>query len=346
MQPRHAADEAFQKQRCRNGAAVAALGGAGHVAEISDFALQPAAIGGEQRQPPHGILGSRRGVGHALRHLVVVGEESRQIRAQGDTRGAGERGEVHHQRRFFRRRKRQRVGQHQAALGIGVAHFDGEAGVGADDVARPKRRAGDGVLHRRHQHPQIDGQRLRHHQLRQRQHVRRAAHVLLHQAHGVAGLEIEAAAVEAHALAHQHHQRVIGVAPAQVDQARRGGAGAAHGVDGVEAVTQQRIARGYRAAGAVAERHRPRRGFKVVRQHVRRRGVDPVSALADRLPLVQHRLVGDQQLWHGPGRGLVGVEAISAEAPAEGQLVLLALLFGPSRRQSVLVRRQFGGEAA
>ncbi len=73
---------------------------------------------------------------------VVLGEERGQIRPQRDARGARQRGDVDQKVGLFLIGERQRVGQHQPPLGVGVADFDGHAGARADDIARPVPAAG------------------------------------------------------------------------------------------------------------------------------------------------------------------------------------------------------------
>ena len=63
---------------------------------------------------PHEIGGER----------LVIGEEGRQLEACRDTRGAGERGDVDEQFRLLAVGFGERVGEHQAAFGIGVADLD------------------------------------------------------------------------------------------------------------------------------------------------------------------------------------------------------------------------------
>ena len=58
-------------------------------------------------------------------------------------------------------------------------------------------------------------------QAEQGQSVRRAAHVLLHQPHAAGVLDVEPAAVEAHALADDRDARMLGVALFGLDQPRR-----------------------------------------------------------------------------------------------------------------------------
>ena len=62
--------------------------------------------------------------------------DSRQFGAQRDARGAGERGQVDQQRGLFAIGFRQRVGEHQAAFGVGVADLDRQALARTQDVAR------------------------------------------------------------------------------------------------------------------------------------------------------------------------------------------------------------------
>ena len=71
------------------------------------------------------------------------------------------------------------------------------------------------------------------------QHVGRPAHVLLHQRHAGGRLDVEAAGVEAHALADQRDLGRARRAPGDVDEARRARAGLAHGVDHREALLER-----------------------------------------------------------------------------------------------------------
>ena len=71
---------------------------------------------------------------------IVVGEEGRQIGAERDTCGAGQRGEIGNQFRLVLVGKRQRVGEDQAAFGIGIADLDRDALARRVDVARAEAR--------------------------------------------------------------------------------------------------------------------------------------------------------------------------------------------------------------
>ena len=111
------------------------------------------------------------------------------------------------------------------------------------DVERPERRAGHRILHRRESAraatPSACASMI---MCASASTARRAAHVLLHQQHGAVGLDVEPAGIEAHALADQRDLRVLGIAPAHIDQPRRRARGAADGVDQRKILLQQIVA--------------------------------------------------------------------------------------------------------
>ena len=115
----------------------------------------------------------------------------------------------------------ERVGQHQPAFRIGVADLHRQALARAPDVSGPDRRSPPtlfstaGISTR----SSIGACKFEQ-QLSQRQRAGRAAHVFLHQQHRGWGLQIQSAAVKAHALAHQRDARRPGPAPATIDQPR------------------------------------------------------------------------------------------------------------------------------
>ncbi len=86
----------------------------------------------------------------------------------------------------------------------------------------------------------------------QRQHGRRAAHVLLHEQHAAVGLDVEPAGVEAHALADQRHLRIARPCPsaARSGAARARIGGAADRVDQREVLL--RAGRRRRSSGTSA----------------------------------------------------------------------------------------------
>jgi len=119
---------------------------------VGDFRLQHRVVATPQRQPPQRIV-LARGRAHQLGgERVVVGEERRNLGAERDTSGAGQGREIDQQVGRFLVGERERVGQDQAAFGVGIADFDGEPLARAENVARAKAGAGDRVLDRRDQH--------------------------------------------------------------------------------------------------------------------------------------------------------------------------------------------------
>ena len=309
--------EALQVQRRGHRAGHARTG----VGQVGNVAGQVAQVRAPQRHPPHRVTGELAG-GQPLRgQRLVVGEQRRQVRPQCDPRRAGEGGEVQDQRRLAFAGIGQRVAQHHPAFGVGVVDLHADPGAGGDHFARPIRLRADRVLHRRHQQGQPHRQTLRHHQPGQGQCVRGAAHVLLHVAHAVGWFDVQAAGVETHALADDHHVRMRGVAPVQFDQPRGAVRGAAHGVDGGEVARQQIIAGHHLDLGAVRGGQVTGGGFQVLRTHVLAGRVDPVAHPRAGLQQVQGLGIELRQLqlrrcaW----RGLVALEAVAAQAPAQLQ---------------------------
>ena len=70
-----------------------------------------------------------------------------------------------------------------------------------------------------------------HQHVGERQHRGGAAHVLLHVEHAALGLDVEAAGIEAHALANERDLGMFRIAPGEVDQARRPRGGASDGMN-------------------------------------------------------------------------------------------------------------------
>ncbi len=188
-------------------------------------------VGAPERQPPERIVFRLRATGKLGRERLVVGVERHHLGPERDAGGAGQRCHVGDQLRLLLLGERHGVGEDQPAFGVGVADLDRDALARTIDVARTERRSRDRVLHRRNEdaQPQLDA--ARHQHVGERQHRRRAAHVLLHVQHAGVGLDVEPAGVEADALADQRHLRMRGVAPGEVDQAGRAVRGAADRVD-------------------------------------------------------------------------------------------------------------------
>ena len=173
--------------------------------DLAHLAVQLAVVGRPEGHAPERISHPHARLDERLRQVVVGGIERRQIGPERNPRSTGE------------RRKREEiigvlllgigegVGEHEAALGIGVADLDRRAVAGADDIARAKGIAGDAVLGHRQEHTQGNGQLRRHDHIGKRERRCGTAHVLFHERHGIARLEVEPAGIETNALADDGH---------------------------------------------------------------------------------------------------------------------------------------------
>ena len=182
---------------------------------------------------------SEAGIGHfylsAGGDVIVVAENRRNVGTHGDAGGAGEGGEVQDQCRVLAAGQRQGVGQHHAALGVGVLDLDGGAVAGGDDVVRLVGAAADVVFRQRQ--PAVNGVFCTAAAQRQQgaECHRAALHVLVHAVHVFRRLDVDAAGVEADALADQC-QAIAAAALRPVFQVDDAGvlrrAGLAHGQEG------------------------------------------------------------------------------------------------------------------
>ncbi len=204
------------------------------IVDVGDVGVEETPVVAPDRHAPHRIVERRRALEQALGELLVVAEQGGKLRAEGDARGAGERGEIDQRARFRLGGVRERIGEDDAALRVGIADLHRDS--------RTVRIARDRVLDGGNEHLQAHGQLALHDEARERDRVRRAAHVLLHEAHAVVGLQVEPAGIEAHALADHREARMLRVAPANLEQARRTRGGASHGVDRGEVLRQQIVA--------------------------------------------------------------------------------------------------------
>ena len=93
------------------------------------------------------------------------------------------------------------VGEHEAALGVGVDDLDGLAGHRGDDVARALRVAVRHVLDEADDADDVGLRLAGRERMHQADHRRRAAHVALHVLHAGRRLDRDAAGVEDDALA-------------------------------------------------------------------------------------------------------------------------------------------------
>ena len=303
----------------RPGKAVAA-----RVVEVGDVGFQVFAVAIVQRQRPARIirrLACGLQIGGGFR---PAGHQRGQVWPQRDAGRAGERGEIEHQFGRLLARAGQRIAQHQPPFGIGIADLDAEAGAAAQHVAGAEGIAGNRVFHRRDHQVQPHFQPGLHHQLRQREGMGSAAHVLFHQQHAGRWLDVQPAGIEAHALANQRDAGMRGIAPVQFDHARRVAArgGAAHAVNHRKAAFQ-------RVPGCYLEFRLVRLGdqlgfvLQLGRAHVFGGGVDQIADQRDGGGFGQRRadrldVLGQQHARAiGGGVAAIAVKPVLPADPAE-----------------------------
>src|SRR5262249_56057875 len=97
----------------------------------------------------------------------------------------------------------------------------------------------------------------------QSRHRGRPAHVLLHVEHAALGLDIEAARIEAHALADERDLGMARLAPGEIDEARSARGGAADRVNEGKILLEQVLADDRAHLAAVARSERARRRFEL-----------------------------------------------------------------------------------
>jgi hypothetical protein len=175
------------------------------------------------------------------------------------------------------------IGEDETAFGVGIADLHGEPLARAVDVARAKGGAGNRVLDGRDDHAQVELDPARHEHMRERKHAGRAAHVLLHVEHAAFGLDVEAARIEAHALADERDLGMAHLAPGEIDEAGRAGGRAPDRVDKRKILFQQIVADDRAQLSPVALRESAGGCFEFGRAHVVRRRVDEIAGEADAL---------------------------------------------------------------
>ena len=84
----------------------------------------------------------------AIGQLIVIGEKGRHVGTKRNPRRAGKRGEIGDQFGFVLVGERERVGEDEAAFGVGIADLDGDAVARGVNIAGPECGAGDRVLYR------------------------------------------------------------------------------------------------------------------------------------------------------------------------------------------------------
>ena len=113
----------------------AACGHAADVGHVGEVRFELFLVGVVERHAPCGVaLGGACGV-QFVGECVVVGKQSAVVVAEGDDAGAGEGGHVDDGGGFVAFCVGEGVAEDEAAFGVGVEDFDGEAGHGGDDVA-------------------------------------------------------------------------------------------------------------------------------------------------------------------------------------------------------------------
>ena len=136
-------------------------------------------------------------------------------------------------------------------------------------------------------------------------------------------LDVEAARVEADALADQRHLRRVFGAPCHVDQARRGDRGAADGVDHREILLEQIVALDHRDLGLVRRGQGPHRLLQFVRPHVAGRRVDQIARQENAIGDVAdaRRIGAGRQREAQPLAGLLAIAGkdIAAERQRDGR---------------------------
>ena len=122
----------------------------------------------------------------------------------------------------------------------------------------------------------MDWQVCIHHEPRQCDRMRCAAHIFLHDAHIVAGLDVQPAGIETHTLADKR-QRWSGRAPIHFDQTRGLICGPPDCVDHREVLLQQCVACDRFAGGSEFVRQRFGCGLQLIRSHIGGWRVDQIA---------------------------------------------------------------------
>ena len=179
------------------------------VAQVGYLAAQQDSVIGVDRQPPDAIARLARRPLHDRPELVVVADRSAGCVADRDRRRAGEGRKVDHVRRAVAQGMCERIGKHQAALGIRVDDLDGLA-VGADDhVTGTLSRGAGHVLGGGDDGHHVQGKLARGDDVDGRQHRRGTRHIVFHPAHVFRVFERDAAGVEGDPLSDEGEHRAV-----------------------------------------------------------------------------------------------------------------------------------------
>ncbi len=158
--------------------------------------------------------------------------------------------------------------------------------------------------------------------MRERKRRRSTAHVLLHQKHRAGRLEVEAARIEADALADERDLRRPHRTPAHIDETRLSRARASDGMNEGEVLCQEVVADDDGNVGSVTIRKNASNRFKISRSHIGCRRIDQIApepngfcGVDDALRAIRRQA----QLGAAAARFFVAVsrEGISAKRPRE-----------------------------
>ena len=227
MRPRRVLDEALNKLRRRNRPAITAA----DVFDVGVLAVDQFVVGLVQRHTPDFFADQLARRAQFGRQLVIVAKKTRILFTQRYHDRTRQRREVDDQAWLEALlRVPQYIGEHEAAFGIGVQHFDSLPRHRRDNVARSLGIARRHVLDEADQPDRINSRLAS----RQRQHqsgnASGTAHVALHVFHAGCRFHGNAAGIEHHAFADKAHRLGalrLGTVPLHDRDARR--PHAAHG---------------------------------------------------------------------------------------------------------------------
>ncbi len=192
-------DEALQEQSRGDGAGHAA---GRRIGDIGKFGADILVVAHIERHPPQRVIRLQARLGQIAGKFAVVREEGRQVGAERDAGSTRQRRHVDHQVRCVFIGIGQRIGEDQPSLGIRIVDLHGQALAASVDIAGAEGVGRNRILDDRNDDAQVDLELGVHNHQRQAHDVGSTAHVLLHQQHRGCRLDIEAAGIEADALAH------------------------------------------------------------------------------------------------------------------------------------------------
>ena len=219
MRPRHVAREVVQELGTHDRVRLTVASG---VRQVGELALDGVGVALMQRQAPEQLAAALTGSRQRCEQRVVTGEHAAVDRTERGHHAAGQRRDVDDPLGAQLARVQQAVGQHEAALGVGVVDLDAGPVHRADDVSRAHRLVADHVFSRADHSQQPD----RNAKLRDRaegfEYRCATGHVELHVHHAGAGLDRQPAGVERHGLADERRQRAARAGPVVAQRDQRG----------------------------------------------------------------------------------------------------------------------------